>query len=268
MLWEALSSKQLQQAAADCQGVCILPLGVIEKHGDHLPLGTDMYIGRAVAERAAEVEKAVVFPYYFLGQIMEGAHYPGTIACQGNTILQMLEVLCDEIYRNGFQKILIVSSHGGNTSFLNFFVLSLLGMNKPYMVYATSVLAFREGQTEALLQQFGEIDMEQGRHAGLKETALMLTIAPELVDIEAQDPAYSASLKRNQKLKQNDVITGFDWYSQYPYHYAGNHLGATPELGQEILALNVMNLAEAIKAVKEDKVMTELAKEFLKKSQR
>jgi len=268
VLWEELSSRQLGKAAEDSKGVCVLPLGVVEKHGDHLPLGTDMYIGRAVSKRASELEPAVVFPYYFLGQIMEGAHYPGTIALQGETIFQTLMKVCDEINRAGFSKILIVSSHGGNTAFLNFFAQSMLGTGRDYMVYITSVLTFRDWQVKELQQKYGEIDLASGKHAGLKETAIMLAIAPQLVHMKEQDPALSVSLERSEALNQKDVTTGFDWYGKYPYHYAGSHLGATPEMGEDILKFHVANLVESIKAVKEDVIMTALAKEFYSDSMR
>lgn len=262
MLWEELSSETLKEAADRCQRVCLLPIGVVERHGDHLPLGTDMYIGRAVAERAAGLEPAVVFPYYFMGQIMEGAHYPGTVAYQGELVFKLLEETCQEIGRNGFDKILLVSSHGGNKAFLDFFAQSMLGKGKDYVVYVASVLSLKKEQVTSLKEQFGDIELTPGKHAGFKETALMLAIAPQLVHMDRQDETQGASQDRDHKLQEEDVSSGFSWYARYPYHYAGSHLGATEQIGRAVLEMNAENLARAVRAVKEDNITSGLAKEF------
>lgn len=262
MLWEELTSEKLKEAADRCGKVCLLPIGVVERHGDHLPLGTDMYIGRAVAERAAGLEPAVVFPYYFMGQIMEGAHYPGTVAYQGELIFKLLEETCQEIGRNGFEKILLVSSHGGNKAFLDFFAQSMLGKAKDYVVYVTSVLSLKEEQVTSLKERFGDMELTAGKHAGFKETALMLAIAPQLVHMDRQDAEQGVSLDRDRQLQKEDVSSGFGWYSRYPYHYAGCHLGAAEEIGRAILEMNAENLARAVRTVKEDNITSGLAKEF------
>ncbi|MDR2590942.1 MAG: creatininase family protein, partial [Oscillospiraceae bacterium] len=77
MNWEELSTKDFDKCVKESDYTCILPIGVLEKHGDHLPLGTDMYIVTETAKAAAKVSSAVVFPYYFLGQIAEAKHVKG-----------------------------------------------------------------------------------------------------------------------------------------------------------------------------------------------
>jgi len=77
---EELTSPRFSKAVELAGGVCVIPMGVIEKHGPHLPLGTDMFEAREVAFRAAQKEYAVVFPPYYMSQIFEARHQPGTIA--------------------------------------------------------------------------------------------------------------------------------------------------------------------------------------------
>ena len=86
-------------------GVCILPFGVLEKHGDHLPLGTDALTAHAIAVRAAEQEPALVFPLFYFGMNTHAKCEPGAIAIRFDLLLQLLESVCDEISRNGFDKI-------------------------------------------------------------------------------------------------------------------------------------------------------------------
>lgn len=112
MLWEELTAGEFEKAREECKRTCIIPLGVIEKHNGHLPLGTDMLIGRKVAEEAAKREPVVIFPYYFFGQINEARHTPGTIAIRPDLLFSLLDEVCSEICRNGFNKIGILSSHG------------------------------------------------------------------------------------------------------------------------------------------------------------
>lgn len=78
--WEELTAADFAQAIHQAQGTCILPFGIIEKHGAQLPLGTDLFDIRYVSVHAAEQEYAVIFPAYYFGQIFEARHEPGTLA--------------------------------------------------------------------------------------------------------------------------------------------------------------------------------------------
>ena len=73
----------------------ILPAGIIEKHGPHLPLSTDMILAREISSRAAELEYALVFPEFYFGQIYEAKHQPGTMAYSSELVWMMLEETCE-----------------------------------------------------------------------------------------------------------------------------------------------------------------------------
>ena len=62
MRWEELNRDGFADAVKECEQVCLLPISAIEPHGPHLPVGTDMYQGREVCRRAAEIEPAIIFP--------------------------------------------------------------------------------------------------------------------------------------------------------------------------------------------------------------
>ena len=115
-------------------GVCVIPLGIIEKHGPHLPLGSDLFESREIAFQAAAKEYAIVFPPYFTGQIFEARHQPGTISYSNDLMWKMLEETCRELSRNGLKKIILMNGHGGNTSFLQYFCQSQLAGPKDYIV--------------------------------------------------------------------------------------------------------------------------------------
>jgi len=152
MLWEELTAGNFQQNINESSSVCLLPIGVLEKHGNHLPLGTDMITGQAVSKKAAELEKSIVFPYYFFGQIAEAKHYPGCIAASHKLIMEALLEMCDEIHRNGFKKIIICSSHGGNNHFLPFFLQQMPGMNRSYNAYTYFIPRLKDDQKKIICE--------------------------------------------------------------------------------------------------------------------
>ena len=89
--YEELTAPDFVKAVELSGETCIIPIGVLEKHGTHLPLGTDMLDVREVASRAARMEYFVVFPEYYFGQILEARHQPGTIAYSQELQWKILE---------------------------------------------------------------------------------------------------------------------------------------------------------------------------------
>src|SRR5258706_6357035 len=120
--WEELTSADFVKAIHQSQDACLLPIGILEKHGLHLPLGNDLLNVRYAALHAAQQEFAVVFPEYFAAQIFEARHQPGTVAYSLHLQLELLQETTDEMGRNGCKKIIIVNGHGGDVDLLAPFV--------------------------------------------------------------------------------------------------------------------------------------------------
>src|ERR1700720_1879997 len=119
--WEELTSADFVKAIRQAQGTCLLPVGIMEKHGLHLPLGNDLINVRYASLHAAEQEYTLVFPEYYVSQIFEARHQPGTVAYSAHLQLELLQETTDEMGRNGCRKIIIVNGHGGNEHLLPFF---------------------------------------------------------------------------------------------------------------------------------------------------
>jgi len=260
MRWEELSANEMRQLAKDSGGVCVLPIGCLEKHGDHLPTGTDMYIGRAIVEQAAKTEPILVFPYYFMGQASECKHYVGCIGASHELIMDSLLEMCDEISRNGFKKIIIFNSHGGNLKFLDFFAMKMPNLNKDYVVYVTGVWSLTRESEQKIYDLAGTTDM--GEHAGLGETSVMLHLRPDLVHMDRQDATKGGRQNQLASLKKHRVFSGLTWYGDFPEHYAGDHTNATAELGKLIVDLQSETLCEIVQYVKADDVTPALFKEY------
>ena len=260
MLWEELSALQFEEAAKKSKGVCILPIGCIEKHGNHLPLGTDMYVAQAVCKAAAEREPAVVFPYYFMGQISEARHYPGTVAASHKLLMECLLEMCDEIARNGLKKILIMSGHGGNNYFLPFFAQEMPRLDRDYCVYTGHVSSLSDDQRKKIAEMSGTTDF--GQHAGMTETSLIMLLRSDLVNMKQQDPAEGTMLGRLPEIEKQNLFTGFNWYANFPAHFAGDPSPASADIGAAIFDMAVGNVVNAIKAVKADTMSPQFVKEF------
>jgi len=260
MLWEELSSKEFEKWVEKSEKVCILPIGAIEKHADHLPLGTDMIVSTTIAKKAAELSPAVVFPYYFFGQIAEAKHVKGTISASHRLLMDALLEMCDEIHRNGFEKIIILNAHGGNNNFLQFFAQMFPGIGRSYAVYTCFAGSKNEEQMKAIIKKTGVTDM--GAHAGFAETAIMAYLRPDLVHPERSDVTQGQKQGRLDNLSNQNVFTGFSWYADYPNHFAGDHTKATKEFGEFIFNIVIENVVKIINEVKKDKTSLPLIAEF------
>ena len=259
MLWEEMTSKDIKEAAAT-HGVCILPLGIHEKHGNHLPVGTDMYIVRSVACKAAELEPAVVFPHYYYSQGSECQHYVGCICASHELIIASMQEMCDEIARNGFKKILIMSGHGGNWGLIGFFAHKILGTGRDYTVYTSTVFDINEERQKRIMD-FAD-GKEMGDHAGLSETALMMHIRPDLVHLDRQNPEEGNALGRTKHLRDVKIFSGLNWYGDFPGHIGGDFTPATPELGKVIFDEFVGQACDVIKTIKSDEALPAFFKEY------
>src|ERR1700693_407273 len=161
--WEELTAADFREGIHRSQGTCLLPFGILEKHGPHLPLGTDLLDVRHAALHAAEKEYAVVFPEYYFGQIAEARHEPGTVAYSMRMQLELLQETTDEMARNGGKKGVIVNGHGGNENLLPFVAQAQLQSQHDYVVYVYRWHANEPGRPAL----HSKVDM----HAGESDTS-------------------------------------------------------------------------------------------------
>lgn len=256
---EELTSPDFIEAVEKSDGTCIIPLGIMEKHGAHLPLGTDMIDVREITFRAAIQEYVIIFPPFYFGQIYEAKHQPGTMAYSPELVWNILEETCDELNRNGISKIILVNGHGGNNSLLPYFCQTQLAKQKGYAVYLFQSEESREFREKVMQLR----KTETGGHADEEETSMMLSHRPDLVHL---DRAAEQSGEDLNRLDLPFTYTGIWWYAKYPNHYAGDGSYASEELGNLILDHDAGQLVEMIRSVKADKTVIELQNEFYQKS--
>ena len=255
--WEELTAGDFRAAIPQSKGTCLLPFGILEKHGPHLPLGTDLLNARYVALHATDQEYAVVFPEYYFGQIFEAKHEPGTIAYSTELQLNLLQETTDEMARNGCKKIIIVNGHGGNEHLLPFFAQAQLEKPHDYVVYVLDGPRSTPGGP-------GKKSTGADMHAGENETSNTLVSHPDLVHQDRAASESGAEQKR-QKLPER-VYTGIWWYAKYPDHYSGDGSVASKELGQWNMDGWIAAIVEALRAAKADDTSLKLQNEFYEKS--
>ncbi len=255
--WEHLTPPEFKKLAREEQ-LCILPIASLERHGDHMPFGTDAIVAHTVACRAAEMEPCVVFPPYWFGQVHEASCFTGTINFPPDLMIKMLETLLDQIAQNGFKKILILNGHGGNNNFLSFFAMSHLDHEVDYTLYQAFVI---DGERVKNLDIW---DQPGGGHADESETSMMMAAVPGTVKMEYQrfeEPV----LPRKELDHLKGVYTGLWWYAMYPENVTGTPSAATPEKGEIALTAAAEDLADIIRAVKADTTLPAMQQEFYRR---
>ena len=289
MLWENLREEEFEDAIKKSGGLCVIPLGCLEKHGQHLPVGTDYFEAMTVIERAAKEEEVVIFPVgAWLGEVscFHAANTPkksrlrGCIGMKPSTILTVLGELCDEIARNGFRKILIVNSHGGNIAMLRHFIRSQSYENKPYATLSTFALDFQGTEAKRLLntitnnkKHFTYITNEDievlkkyskdgygGGHADFRETSMILAYNENLVAEDRYEAESGLSNHRTDYLSNEGIDAANIWLANYPNSYNGfaPH-GASKTIGEAMIQISINRLKRIFKLLKEDEDCVQIA---------
>ncbi len=258
---DELTSPEFVAAVKASGGTCVIPMGIIEKHGPHLPLATDLIAARYAAQKAAEKEYTIIFPPFYFGQIFEAKHQPGTIAYSHDLIFDLLQETCDELSRNGIKKIILMSGHGGNNNFLHYFCQVQLEKKRDY-----AVILFEPKESEVYLKKLDELmKTPLDWHAGEVESSMIYVIRPDLVYTEKASEESGADMARLDSLPFG--YSGIWWYSKFPNHYAGDGSVISPVVGEFYINTAVDQLVELIKYLKEDNTILDLQKEFYQRSE-
>ena len=272
--WLHTTSENFPALREASKETCVIPMGCIEKHGLHLPLGTDIIEASGVAYAASQLETVTIFPDFTFGDVpCNSPSMPaGSITVPMDMEMDLLEVLCEQIARNGYKKILILNGHGGNSSWLsafsrkltnkkrNFvFAVYMIGLPAPHKLadylleHGTGSIPELTKEDEDLLLNYHEMGTKIG-HACMGETAFMMGIAPESVHLDRLGIESGLSLHKTDYLREAGIkIMDDGWDINYPNAYSGHDpIGCNERIGKAAVRFEAERFAHAIKVYKDD----------------
>lgn len=215
------------ETAVKNNAIVLFPVGVVEAHGPHLPLGTDIF---ASLNQALEVKRyfeleggkcVVAPPFYFGGTQAMTRQFVGTFNSSEENIIAAISDILESLDRFGFQNVVFLNAHGDNiqrTAMLRSITESNKNLNmKSYWVeYEDDVtnMGFRGDEdylikiTPMQLDEAFEVtkwpDDEFDIHASAFETAMMMNICPDMVRTEKIEGLKPTMLKGDERLKWNE----------------------------------------------------------------
>src|SRR4030042_1371540 len=178
-IWEELNMAEFEGLQGRIETV-ILPVGSLEEHGPHLPLGTDLFHALELARRVAKERPVLVAPPLFYGVCRSTREHPGTVSLSGDTLRALVRDLGREFYRQGFSNLVILSGHAGGTHMAALLEAgeTLLEGRPNIQVAVVNILDLLR---EVLPDNPQLVSTKGDAHAGEVETALMLAAYPQLV---------------------------------------------------------------------------------------
>jgi creatinine amidohydrolase len=251
MEWLALTGPRLGKYVSKGNALAVIPLGSIEKHGEHLPVGTDTLNVERICREAcnkAGVLMMPAMPYAFVNEMKASV---GAVSLSAKTLLTVLEEVCDEIARNGVKKIVLLNGHGGNNYVGMTFIQDLPGKNKDYVVYFLNLMGTIGENEWKELRSMTKATFPGG-HAEDVETDLTLFTYPDLVDLKAisMDATKGASRKDFDIGPARPQIW---WYAEYPDSLSGDPRFPSQKRGKLIACAAVNGLAEILTKIRRDK---------------
>lgn len=275
ILWENLREPDFPEAIEKSKGVCVVPLGAMEKHGAHMPVGTDNIIAEKTAILAAEKEPVVIFPTFRFGDVNTLQNFRGSICFSTKLLFDYLTELCREIARSGFKKILLLNAHGGNPPLLTTFCRSNREKKLDYVVmfansYGTSPRdmkkAFAERREDfpyitdediGIVDKYLAAEKSKG-HGDFDELLLVYNESPETIDISKMGDEDGEDTFRTARLREFGIFSGGNFLADCPNSYSATYFPYVNErLAKAYTEIRVDYIAKMFKVVKEDTVLLE-----------
>lgn len=249
--YDELTWPEIRGAVAARRAV-LIPFGAIEDHGLHLPLNTDNVIVEAICLEAARrsPEDMLVLPAIPFGLDEHHMDFPGTISIGPDTLVDYVADVAISVARHGFTHILIVNGHGSNRPVAD------LAARKT--VLATGAVCDASAANAAVNRTLAEPELSQHRrsapggvsHAGEYETAMMLYLRPELVQMDraVKEIGQIKLTYFNWDHPEPSVMVWNDWWSRMSQSgVCGDATVATVELGQIVFDATVTHLIEFVR---------------------
>jgi creatinine amidohydrolase len=225
--WTAIHLAAIDKAEAS-RWIAVLPLAATEQHGPHLPFETDTRIAEAYlarVRRALPDDLPVTFlPIEPVGISTEHTAYPGTQTLATDVALSKWMTLCDAVAQAGIRKLVIVTSHGGNSAAM---ALIAQDLRAKHGMLAVTTSWSRFGAPDGL---FSADELRFGIHGGAVETSIMLAAFPDQV---------RTNRIANFESSERSMVKEFRWLSAgrpAPFAWAAQDLNPQGAVGDATMA--------------------------------
>jgi creatinine amidohydrolase len=238
-------------AAGPARWIAVLPLAATEQHGPHLPVGTDVMIGEAYLARVHELLPATVpaifLPLQPVGISTEHIDYPGTLTLPTEAALKSWMALGESVARAGVKKLVMVTSHGGNSAAMTLVAQDLRAQHGLFVV-TTSWSRF--GVPDGL---FSAEELRHGIHGGAVETSIMLARYPQTVrqDAIVDFRPNSIAMEKDHRWLSAHRPAPFAWQAQdlHGSGAVGDATQASAEKGEQLLDHGARAFCELLEEV-------------------
>lgn len=258
-IMENMTVKEMEEALERTKTV-IIPVGVVEQHGYHLPLSTDIYNATEVPKRAGEKLNAVIAPT--VPYCYSGGELMGTVNISPQVFALLMMDICSEFARMGFRNMVVFLGHGGTDNRIALkSSLQMILKRNPHLrdITLSLVECWELSPTWSVIFNTGP---EHDFHAGDVETSLMMYWKSELVrdKIEMDDPETSRMMRTDQdwfektekKVDHRFVIPRVTQREEIKVGVMGFPERATRELGEKISKEMEDGLVQYIKILNEN----------------
>ena len=184
VLWQELRRSEFEKAV-EADAIIIIPVGSTEQHGNHLPINTDTNCCFHIAQRAArsiDQFPILVLPPVWTGYSPHHMEHPGTITLKYHTFVELLTQVAVSVHAHGFQKILFLNGHGGNSAVIAAMRTKLAAEEG---VSAVGYSYWEMPSVPEEMKRASQSDKGFIGHSAEIETSLQLYLQPELVDTGA-----------------------------------------------------------------------------------
>ncbi len=234
--WTAIHWPDIAKADA-ARWIAVLPLAATEQHGPHLPLRTDVLIEEAYLTRVRELLPehipATFLPIEEIGISTEHTDYPGTQTLSADAALKSWMAIGERVVRAGLKKLVMVTSHGGNSAAMTIVAQDLRAQHG---LLAVTTAWSRFGAPDGL---FSAEELRHGIHGGAVETSIMLARFPHKVRKDAIANFESSSIAWEKKYRwlSTHRPAPLAWQAQdlHPGGAAGDATQASAEKGERLL---------------------------------
>ena len=236
--FEYLSWPEVKNISKDIRSTIIWPFGAVEQHGPHLPLATDSIF---VDEIICEVFKLIPsdtpikkLPTQYIGFSPEHKGFDGTISLSSNLITSLIKEVGVQLADMGFKRLILINAHGGQISLLNTAARELRSVAPKLSIFPCFLWSGVHGLSELLTKN----EIENGLHASLAETSLMMALKSELVGDERPCEGIEMQIPEGWSLEGNAPTA---WFTEdlSKSGVIGDSKGSNKELGNSLKSLLV-----------------------------